>query len=300
MWKKRLWLWNLSGRRAKTEHDQIILFTSKHLSPRGWLWCVCCMPVWLLNSACTPEGLGRDERWEGRAEETLRWAIPPRSVPACSVTSALWHVAVLNRRAIIWCQVVHRPQTSVMALPCCTPVSESRSSIQLFTNTLPCFHNFSRQLPLHENHLHALCLLSVGARNWTSMLFGDWLEMCKWCWVFTAVKCWEPVIWSWLHITSLNSAWFTSKLCQAVLCSHRSLKIWHLVLNLKWVSLKRNLQEANCAARCSSTVDTVTGEKKLVTFLHFPAFIFSWKLQVEPLCFKCNQWEHFCLYLERV
>lgn len=115
-------------------------------APGGSLWCVCCVPVCLLSSACTPHSPGGDERREGRIEETLSRATPPRFVPACSVTSALWHVAVLNRRAIIWCQVVQRPQTSVMALPCST-VSVSLGSMQPSADTLPCFHGFIYSLP---------------------------------------------------------------------------------------------------------------------------------------------------------
>lgn len=106
-------------------------------------------------------------RWETRGGERRRlWAEPsPRFIPACSVTSALWLVAVLNRRAIIWCQVVQRPQTSVMALPRCT-VSVSLGSMQPFTATLPqvstasFIHSFSScQPPLHMINLHALCSL---------------------------------------------------------------------------------------------------------------------------------------------
>lgn len=52
-------------------------------------------------------------------------APPPRAVSARHVTSALWHVAVLNHRAIIWCQVVQRPQASVMVLPRYCPVATS-------------------------------------------------------------------------------------------------------------------------------------------------------------------------------
>lgn len=115
-------------------------------APGGSRWCVCCVPVCLLSSACTPQSPGGDERREGRIEETLSRATPPRFVPACSVTSALWHVAVLNRRAIIWCQVVQRPQTSVMALPCST-VSVSLGSMQPSADTLPCFHSFIYSLP---------------------------------------------------------------------------------------------------------------------------------------------------------
>lgn len=106
-------------------------------------------------------------RWETRGENRGDSGLsrPPGFIPACSVTSALWLVAVLNRRAIIWCQVVQRPQTSVMALPCCT-VSVSLGSMQLFTATLPqvstalFIHPFSScQPPLHVTNLHALCSL---------------------------------------------------------------------------------------------------------------------------------------------
>lgn len=59
-------LWNLSWRKVKTEHDQIILFTSKHLSPRGLsVMCVlrACVPAQQCVHSTEP---GR--RWETRGE----------------------------------------------------------------------------------------------------------------------------------------------------------------------------------------------------------------------------------------
>lgn len=78
--------------------------------------------------------------WEEMRDETgecrrHRAELSPRFIPACSVTCALWYVAVLNHRAIIWCQAVQRPQTSVMVLLRCT-VSVSLSSMQLLTITV--------------------------------------------------------------------------------------------------------------------------------------------------------------------
>lgn len=52
-------------------------------------------------------------------ERRLRPEPASRFAPRCSLTSALWHVAVLNCGAIIWCQVAQRPQTSVILLLCC-------------------------------------------------------------------------------------------------------------------------------------------------------------------------------------
>lgn len=94
----------------------------------------------------------RDETGEYRR---LQAELSPLFIPACSVTSALWHVAVLNHRAIIWCQVVQRPQTSVMELPCCT-VSVSLSSMQLFTATLPQVStaSFSHSFSSCQPHLY--------------------------------------------------------------------------------------------------------------------------------------------------
>lgn len=86
-------------------------------------------------------------------------------VPACSVTSALWHVAVLKRRAIIWCQVVRGPQTSVTPLPWlhCTVSGRLGSCWPPLYPEFPAsfIHSFGRscsscQTPLDVTNLHAL------------------------------------------------------------------------------------------------------------------------------------------------
>lgn len=58
-----------------------------------------------------PSCVPAQQRREGSARSP---PLPP--VAAHHVTSALWHVAVLNHRAIIWCQVAQRAPTSVTAL----------------------------------------------------------------------------------------------------------------------------------------------------------------------------------------
>lgn len=76
----------------------------------------------------------RRERRETRGES---------SVAARHVTPALWRVAVLNHRAIIWCQVAQTPQTSVTALPRSTiRYLRAPGSTQLLADTFPWFHSF--------------------------------------------------------------------------------------------------------------------------------------------------------------
>lgn len=76
--------------------------------------CVACLcPCSAVHALHRELGRRWETRQENRGDSWLSF------ISACSATSILWHVAVLNHRAIIWCQVVQRPQTSVMALCWC-------------------------------------------------------------------------------------------------------------------------------------------------------------------------------------
>lgn len=64
---------NPNWRRLKTEHGHIILFTSKHLSPRGPRWYVYVCACAAVQQCEHCNGPGR--RWGRRIEETLSWAV---------------------------------------------------------------------------------------------------------------------------------------------------------------------------------------------------------------------------------
>lgn len=83
---------------------------------RAWPLCFIHQSV-CVCSAVQQSVLQPRKRWETRQERIEDSA--SRFAPRCSLTSALWHVAVLNCAAIIWCQVAQRPQTSVILLLCC-------------------------------------------------------------------------------------------------------------------------------------------------------------------------------------
>lgn len=151
--------------------------------------CVACLCACSAVRALRRAG---EEMRDERGEQRRLWAEPsPRFIPACSVTPALWHVAALNRRAIIWCQVVQRPQTSVTALPPLRCICEPRQHAAVHCRFTSSFHNFIHSLfqqlsatsscDKFASIVFASFMLTVRAGDWVAVFFWYWLKYVRSC-----------------------------------------------------------------------------------------------------------------------